>query len=293
MLSSCRHRLGDKRHPKRQAPRMTDYVQINRANWDSRVPFHVRGYGLDKFRDDPEWLSDVVRFDLPRLGSVQGLDLLHLQCHIGTDTLSLARLGARVTGLDFSGAALSVARDLARDCRAQIAYVEAEVYDAVHALQGACFDVVYTGVGALCWLPNVERWAKTVSQLLKPGGRLFMREGHPVLWALCNPRPDELLVLEYPYFETAGGTEFVEAKTYVEHEGELSSPRSIAFNHGIGEILTAVLSAGLRLVAFEEHQSVPWDPFGSAGVRDENGEYRLRESPERIAATYTLQAVKP
>jgi len=269
-----------------------EYVEINRANWDSRVPIHARGYGLEKFRADAAWLSEVVRFDQPRLGDVRGLELLHLQCHIGTDTLSLARLGAKVTGLDFSAPALSVARDLARDCGAAIAYVEAEVYDAAAALEGARFDLVYTGIGALCWLPSIERWAATVSRLLKPGGRLFVREGHPLLWALCDPRPDQLLVLEYPYFETDGGTEFIEPKTYVEHEADLSSPRSIAFNHGIGEILTAILGAGLRLVAFEEHRSVPWDPFGAAGVRDGNGEYRLRERPDRLPATYTLQAIK-
>jgi len=269
-----------------------DYVEINRANWNSRVPVHARGYGLEKFRADRAWLSEVVRFDEPRLGDVRGLDLLHLQCHIGTDTLSLARLGAKVTGLDFSAPALNVARDLARDCGADVAYVEAEVYDAVAALDGARFDLVYTGIGALCWLPSIERWARTVSHLLEPGGRLFLREGHPVLWALCNPRPDQLLVLEYPYFETEGGTEFIETKTYVEHEEDLSSPRSIAFNHGIGEILTALLASGLRLVAFEEHRSVPWDAFGATGIRDETGEYRLREGSDRIPASYTLQAVK-
>jgi len=268
------------------------YVEVNRANWNSRVPLHAQGYGLERFRAEGSWISEVVRFDRPRLGDVRGLELLHLQCHIGTDTLSLARLGAQVTGLDFSEPALAVARGLAHDCGAEIAYVEAEVYDAVAKLGKARFDVVYTGIGALCWLPSIERWATTVSQLLKPGGKLFMREGHPVLWALCNPRPDELLVLEYPYFETAEGTEFVETKTYVEHEGEVASPRSICFNHGIGEILTALLRAGLTLRAFEEHRSVPWDPFGAAGARDAHGEYQLRQQPERIPASYTLQAVK-
>jgi SAM-dependent methyltransferase len=270
----------------------TDYVAINRANWDSRVPIHAERYGLEKYRADSAWLSEIVRFDLPRLGDVSGLDALHLQCHLGPDTLTLARLGARVTGLDFSAPALAVARDLARDCGAQVRYVEAEVYDAVEALDGERFDLVYTGIGALCWLPSIERWATTVSRLLKPGGRLFLREAHPMLWALCDPRPDELLVLDYPYFETEEGTDFFELKTYVQHDGELSSPRTISFNHGIGEILTAILNAGLRLVAFEEHRSVPWDAFGAAGVRDEQGEYRLRERPERLAATYTLQAVK-
>lgn len=268
------------------------YVDVNRANWNSRVPFHARGYQLDKFRADPSWLSEVVRFDQPRLGDVRGLDLVHLQCHVGSDTLSLARLGANVTGLDFSEPALAVARELARDCGAQISYVEAEVYDAARVLGEARFDVVYTGIGALCWLPSIARWATTVSQLLRPGGRLFIREGHPILWALSDPRPDQLLVLHFPYFETADGTEFIEAKTYVEHEGELAAPRSICFNHGLGEIFTALLGAGLRLTAFEEHTSVPWNPFGEAATIDAQAEYRLRERPERLPATYTLQATK-
>jgi SAM-dependent methyltransferase len=226
------------------------------------------------------------------LGDVRGVELVHLQCHIGTDTLSLARLGAKVTGLDFSAPALEVARALASGCGADIDYVEADLYEAVAALGQARFDVAYTGIGALCWLPSIERWADIVSRLLKPGGRLFIREAHPMLWTLSDPRPDELLVVQYPYFETAQGTEFIEPKTYVEHDHELSSPRFINFNHGIGQILTAVMGAGLRLTAFEEHQSIPWDPFGAAGYQGDDGEYRLREQPERMAASYTLQAIK-
>lgn len=269
-----------------------DYRKVNLANWNSRVQFHARGYPLDDFRRDPSFLSKVVRFDRPRLGDIRGLTAVHLQCHLGTDTLSLARLGASMVGLDFSAPALDVARGLARDCGTSIEYVEADAYDAVAVLGSARFDLVYTGIGALCWLPSVERWAKVVSNLLKPNGRLFIREGHPMLWTLSDPRSDQLQVVEFPYFETPGGTEFVETKTYVEHEGEVSSPRFVSFSHGLGEIITAVIGAGLTLTAFEEHQSVPWDPFGAAGVTDETGESRLRHVPERLAASYTLQAIK-
>ena len=269
-----------------------EYLDVNRANWDSRVPFHAAGYGLERFRNDPSWLSSVTQFDRPRLGDVAGLSGLHLQCHLGTETLSLARLGANMTGLDFSEPALEVARGLARDCGASIDYVTADVYSAVEALGEARFDLVYTGVGAICWLPRVARWAEVVSRLLKPGGRLFMREGHPMLWALCDPRDDQLMVVQFPYFETESGTEFVQTKTYVEHEGELSAPRSVSFNHGLGEIFAALKAAGLELTGFDEHTSVPWNAFGEAGVADELGEYRLRECPERLAASYTLQAVK-
>ena len=269
-----------------------EYLAINLANWNSRVPHHVLGYELDRFRDDPSALSDVVRFDLPRLGDIGGLDVVHLQCHIGTDTLSLARLGARsVTGLDFSQPALDAAAALAVAGGADIDWVCSELYRALDVLEPASYDLVFTGIGALCWLPDVRRWAEVVAALLRPGGRLFIREGHPVLWSLSDPREDELLVIEYPYFELPGGTTFVDETTYVEHASPVESPESRGFNHGLGEILTAVADAGLTLTSFEEHRSVPWNPLGSACVAaDEPGEFRLRDQPERLPLTYTLQA---
>jgi SAM-dependent methyltransferase len=270
-----------------------DYVEVNRANWNSRVPHHVQGYGLDRYRSDPDYLSHVVRFDLARLGSIEGLDVVHLQCHIGTDTLSLARLGARsVTGLDFSAPALEAAAQLAGECGATIDYVEGEVYAAVDVLGPDRFDLVYTGVGALCWVPDVRRWAQVVAALLRPGGRLFIREGHPVLWSLSDPRPDGLLVVEYPYFET-DGVPFTEPYSYVEHEEPLASPDIVHFNHGLAEVITAVLDAGLQLRAIEEHDTVPWNPLGDIMEEVGDSEFRLRQDPERLPGTYTLQAVKP
>jgi len=153
-------------------------------------------------------------------------------------------------------------------------------------------SVVFGGSTRPGWLPDIRRWATVVTALLKPGGRLFMREGHPMLWSLCTPRPDGLVVVEYPYFETGRGTTFVETKTYVEHEGELGSPRTIEFNHGLAEIISALIEAGLTLTALEEHRSAPWDFLAGATVIDERGEYELRDRPERLAATYTLRAAK-
>ena len=271
---------------------MANYVDINRANWNSRVAHHERGYDLDGYRRDPGHLSSVVTFDLPRLGRLDGLDVVHLQCHIGTDTLSLSRLGARsVTGLDFSAPALAVAERLAADCKAAIAFVESELYDAVDALGAGQFDLVYTGIGALCWLPDIRGWARVVADLLRPGGRLFIREGHPILWALADPRPDGLLVLEHPYFETAG-IPFSEPHSYVDHDEPLAAPDIVHFNHGLAQIITAVMEAGLTLGAIEEHDTVPWNPLDNEMELTGGGEYRLRQNPNRLAASYTLQAVK-
>jgi hypothetical protein len=101
------------------------------------------------------------------------------------------------------------------------------------------------------------------------------------------------VVIRFPYFETPVGTVFVEPTTYVEHEGELASPTIVSFNHGLAEVITAVMDAGLRLTAIEEHRSVPWNPLGDTMVERADGEYELRDQPERLPATYTLQAVKP
>jgi SAM-dependent methyltransferase len=271
---------------------MSDYIAVNQEHWNSRVPHHVAGYRLDRFRSDPGHLSDVVRFDLPRLGDIADLDVVHLQCHIGTDTLSLFRLGARtVTGLDFSRPALEAAARLADGCGASIDYVESELYDAVRVLGANRFDLVYTGIGALCWLPDVRRWADVVAALLRPDGRLFIREGHPVLWSLSDPRPDGLLVIEYPYFETEG-IRFSEDQSYVPHEEPLASPDLVHFNHGIAEVITAVVAAGMTLTAIEEHDTVPWNALDDAMEDIGNGEYRLRNDVARLPATYTLQATK-
>ncbi|MEO6500886.1 MAG: class I SAM-dependent methyltransferase [Jatrophihabitantaceae bacterium] len=273
---------------------MDDYRALNLANWNERAPAHAAspGYALQRFREDPEFLSKVVRFDQPRLGDISGLRGLHLQCHIGTDTLSLHRLGARMSGLDFSGPALAEARQLAESVGAEIDYQQADAYEAVERFGAQRFDLLYTGVGALCWLPDVARWGRLVVDLLAPGGRLFIREGHPVLWAMDDRRSDHLLAVEYPYFETEKPVVFEEEGTYVETEVDFQNNSSASWNHGIGEIITAVLDAGLRLTQFLEHTSVPWEALPGEMTRGEDEEWRLTDRPDRIPLTYTLQAVK-
>ncbi|MEE8600927.1 class I SAM-dependent methyltransferase [Euzebya tangerina] len=268
-----------------------NYTAVNKANWESRVPLHEQGYQLDAYRHDPDHLSPVVAFDRPRLGDIEGLDVVHLQCHIGTDTLSLARLGATVTGLDFSPSALSVARQLAEDSDQPITYVESDVLRADEVLGDERFDLVYTGIGAICWVPEITPWARVVAALLRPGGRLFIRDGHPVLLALDYGRDDDEVAMVYDYFEGEAVVE-EETETYVEADGPIASPTTVSFNHGIGEIVTAVLAAGMRIDALTEHNSAPWNALGAAMAADDAGEFRLRRRPNRLPATFTLQATK-
>jgi SAM-dependent methyltransferase len=241
---------------------------------------------------EPERLSGVVSFDLPRLGDIAGLRGIHLQCHIGTDTLSLHRLGARMSGLDFSERSISQARSLASRAGAEIEYVVAPVDLALSVLPAASFDLVYTGIGALPWLPDLDAWASIVAQLLASGGRLFLREGHPMLNALESeglPEP----ALRYPYFDRPEPMIWDEPATYVSTEHELSASRCAEFSHSLGDVVSSLLAAGLKLTMLQEHDSVPWNAlpeFMSQSAED--GEFRLVESPWRLAASYTLQAVK-
>jgi SAM-dependent methyltransferase len=269
-----------------------DYQRLNQANWDDRVAIHLGSpdYAATRF-DDPDFLSRVVRFDRPRLGDLSGVRGLHLQCHVGTDTVSLARLGATMTGLDFSPPALVAAQSLATRAGVEVTFLEGDAYDAVAVAGAAAYDLVYTGIGALCWLPDVRRWARVVAGLLAPGGRLFLREGHPVLWSIDEARTDALVV-GYPYFEQVEPIVVVEEFSYVTSDVALTATTTHQWNHGLGEIVAAVLDAGLVLVGLEEHQSVPWEAL--PGRMERVGEeFRLVEHRERVPLTYTLQARKP
>lgn len=151
---------------------------------------------------------------------------------------------------------------------------------------------MFTGIGATCWLPDIDRWAGVVAALLAPGGRLFIREGHPMLWSLEDGRKDGLVVVKYPYFELQEPMVFDEGGTYVETEVEFTANRTHNWNHGLGEMVTALLARGLRITGLAEHDSVPWDALPGQMEALANGEYRLAEGPWRVAHSFTLQAVK-
>jgi SAM-dependent methyltransferase len=271
---------------------MEDYRTVNRAWWDERAAAHAAALDDERYVADPGFLSQVVRFDLPRLGTVSGLRGVHLQCHIGTDTVSLARLGASMTGLDFSAAAVEQARRLAERIGADARFVQAEVYSAAEVLGRGAFDLVFTGIGALCWLPGIRRWAQVVADLLRPGGRLFLREGHPMLWALDEARQDDLLVVRYPYFERDEPVVFEDAGSYVQTEVVFQHASTRVWNHGLGEIVTALLDAGLQITGLTEHDSVPWEALPGKMERIGGDEWRLADQPWRLPHSYTLQAVK-
>ena len=267
------------------------YYRDNLAAWDERAPAHARadGYRVQRFHEDPAYLSDVVRFDIPLLGEVDGLEGVHLQCHIGTDTVSLARRGATMTGLDFSGESLAQARALAEQTGADVDFVQSDVYSAVDALGRERFDFVFTGIGALCWLPDVRRWAQVVHDLLRPGGFVFIREGHPMLWAMDESVDDDL-VAGYPYFEVPAPVTDEHDGTYLPVDTTFRAEVSHSWNHGLGETVMALLDTGMTLDLLAEHDSCPWEALPGKMREDADGEWRLLEHPERLPLTYTLRA---
>ncbi|WP_017586042.1 class I SAM-dependent methyltransferase [Nocardiopsis ganjiahuensis] len=272
-------------------PTPPDWRSANRALWDERVPLHVAGdfYDLEGFRAGAEALRD---FELAEVGDVTGKTLLHLQCHIGTDTMSWARHGAaRVVGLDFSGPAVRAARELAAEIglspeRAD--FVEADMYDAPAAVPDEAYDIVYTGVGALCWLPDIERWARTAASLLAPGGFLYLAEFHPLTDVLDDETGTRVV---RDYF--ARGAQVEEAPgTYADLGAQTVDNRSVEWQHPLGDVVSALASAGLRLEFLHEHDASLFPRFASF-ERSADGYYRFPDTHARIPLMYSLRASKP
>lgn len=283
----------------------TPYLEANRAWWDHVVPIHEasRGYDREGFLRGEKPLCPV---ELEELGPlVEGRSLLHLQCHFGMDTLNWARLGARVTGLDFAPQAIEAARRLSEESGVPGRFVEANVYDAPAALEGERFDLVYTGIGALIWLPDIEEWARVVADCLAEGGRLYVYEAHPVLLSLAiNESESHALEVVSPYFERPEPWANDEPTTYVDGP-PLEVTRSYEWNHGLGEIVTALIEAGLAIEFLHEHREVPWQAlpwleFVGDGPRGADGRYqsgRMWRLPEvqrdLVPLMYSLMARRP
>lgn len=267
-----------------------EFRAVNRENWDSRVEIHYGSeeYSTASYLTDPDHISSVVEFDSRILGDVSGKKLLHLQCHIGTDTVSWARLGADVMGVDFSEKAIAAARRLSRDSGTAASFEVAELYDSPALVTGE-FDIVYTGVGAINWLPDIHGWAQVVAGFLKKGGTFYIREGHPLMWALDWEDSGGSPRLAYSYFE-GDPVEFEDDETYA-GSGTVASPKTYDWNHGIGETLTALMDAGLSIGRVEEYEFCEWQ--GTADmVPIDGGRWAFPEGHVRLPLMWSILATK-
>jgi SAM-dependent methyltransferase len=237
-----------------------DWRTLNRASWDARTPVHLASpmYDLDSWKRGG---SSLTPLELEEVGEVRGLRLLHLQCHFGQDTLSWARRGAEVVGLDFSEIAIAAARELAGQLGLPARFICADVYDAAAAV-GELFDIVYTSYGVINWLPDLDPWARQIAACLRPGGRFHMIEFHPLVWIF----DDAIERIAYPWDSRGKPIRSTHDRTYADPDVELKLV-DVSWNHGIGTVVTALLRAGLTLTALREHETSPYPVFpGSVEV---------------------------
>lgn len=263
-----------------------NWLELNRAWWDERVPIHVasRLYDLPSFKAGQ---SRLRPFEEAELGPVAGKELLHLQCHFGIDTLSWARLGARVTGLDFSAPAVEAARKLASELSLEATFVCSDVYSAPEAL-GRRFDVVYTGIGALCWLPDIERWADVVARLLRPGGTLYLVEGHPMAEAFA----DTSLEIGYDYFHDPAGNFFDGQGSYADPGAKTEHTQLIDFRHPFSDVINAVIGRGLRIESLSEYDFTVYPRWPFLEERAD-GTFHWPAGYKRLPLLYSLKACAP
>jgi SAM-dependent methyltransferase len=258
-------------------------IEANRRRWDERVPLHVASdfYDVEGFRQ--EGVLSLRDFEIEELGSVEGRELAHLQCHFGQDTLSWARLGASVMGLDFSKPAVEAANALAAELALDARFVHANVYDAVEAL-GKPFDIVYTGLGAINWLPDLARWAGVIDQLLRPGGTFYLAEFHPLIETLG----DDDLTISYPYFMGPEGISWDDTGTYTDRSAVTEHNEGWEWTHPLSEVATVLLGRGFHLELFHEF---PYTLFPRWTFLEERepGRYHLPAGMPSIPMMYTMR----
>lgn len=260
-----------------------DYLDINKKSWNLSTPVHLESafYNVPAFVQGENSLNSI---ELELLGNVAGKSILHLQCHFGQDTISLARLGAKVTGVDFSNVAITEARKLAEACEVDCRFMESDVYALPEKLS-ARFDLVFTSYGTIGWLPDLDKWAQVIQQFLVPGGRFVFAEFHPVIW-MFN---ENMSSIEYPYFNR--GPIFEEKQgTYAQPDSPVES-RTITWNHGLSEVFAALERNGMRLLSFAEYDYSPYDCLAGMKAR-KPGEFVFEKFPGMLPIVYSLMAEK-
>jgi SAM-dependent methyltransferase len=261
-----------------------DYLQINKQLWNERAALHPDSafYEMEAFRSGKNSLKEI---ELSLLGSVAGKTLLHLQCHFGQDTLSLARMGATVSGVDFSEEAIARARKLSDELQIPAKFYCSDIY-AFPQQTDEQFDIVFSSYGTIGWLPDIDKWAAVVAHHLKPGGRFIFAEFHPVIWMFDNDFKE--VAYKYnksePIVETLSGT-YADREAAIQHQ-------SVSWNHGLAEVIGSLLRQGLQLKQFQEFDYSPYDCFAHTEERSP-GKFQIKAFGDRIPMVYALEAIKP
>ena len=269
---------------------MIDHIEINRQNWNERAAIHARDaagdYMLDRFRAGEDALHSI---EAAELGDISGKRVLHLQCHIGRDTLCLARRGAAVTGLDFSNSALDVARRLSEETGLKADFVQGTVDQAPDLTPGP-FDLVFTTWGTVCWLPDMTVWARVIASVLVPGGELYFADAHPAFNVLEEAAGK--LVSTYDFQTPADRPlHFVNETTYTSDPTILSHQSTREWIHSLSAVLGGLINAGMTITMFREHEVLPWLGLPIL-VPASDRLWRLPDGYPRIPLSYSIRAQK-
>ena len=260
-----------------------DYLAINKKAWDSKTQYHVASpfYDMDSFM---QGRSSLTPIETALLGDLAGKRVLHLQCHFGQDTISLGRLGATVTGVDFSEAAIEQARQIAIDTCVPARFICCDIYDLVNHLDED-FDIVFTSYGTIGWLLDLDKWANVVSEFLKPGGKFVFAEFHPVIWMFDSG----LEKVQYNYFKDDAIIE-IDMGTYADITAPIEN-ETISWNHSMSEVVNSLITNGLDINRLDEYDYSPYNCFSNM-EEYESGKFRFSAHGNKLPIVYSILATK-
>lgn len=263
-----------------------NYTNTNKSYWNERVSFHKKSelYQLEKFKQGGNNLHSLEKKEL---GEIRGKSILHLQCHFGMDSLSLERLGALVTGIDFSEEAIKAAVELRNELGMHTEFILSDVYTLPEKLNKK-FDIVYTSYGVLTWLPDLKRWGNIVSQFLKDEGFFYIAEIHPASMIFDSTPGSSKLQVRYPYFNKEDPLTFVEQGSYADKLAATVNNTTYEWIYSLSDIFMSLIKAGLKIEFFHEFPFTVWEQFTSMKI-DSNGYYTIEEE---IPLLFSIKAAK-
>lgn len=267
------------------------YFEANKELWDEFAKLHYEteseGYSVKSFLEGQTTLKS---YELKEMGNVKGKSLLHLQCHFGLDTLSWAREGAVVTGIDISSEGVRLAKLLAKQAKLEAHFIESNIYDLPKVLSET-FEIVYTSIGVLCWLNDLKEWGKIIAHFLKPGGFFYIAEIHPFSMVFDNETKDiKNLEVYYNYFHDPKPMEFLADGSYASDK-KIEPKKEYEWAHSMSDIINSLIEADLRIEFLNEYPFSVWGQFPFA-ERESDGFYHLKNQKAEIPLLFTLKAVK-
>lgn len=260
-----------------------NFIEINKHSWNNRVDTHLHSefYNLERFLKGETSLNPI---ELEILGDIKGKRILHLQCHFGQDSISLSRLGAEVTGIDFSDKAIESARKIARETSSDVQFICCDLYDLGDHLDKQ-FDLIFTSYGTIAWLPDLDKWGKIISRFLKPTGKFVFVEFHPVVWMF----DENFNKISYNYFNVAPIAE-TESGTYADKNASISQSY-VTWNHSISEVISSLLNNSLELNEIREYDYSPYNVFNNT-IEIEPKKFRIKHFDNKIPMVFSIVASK-